>query len=161
MQDVEIVESVRKKRFLINAFLHSASRPSGGGSELALKHAVTGYFLQAVTFELLIKILFALDQKKEAPFTHNLLKLYRDLKSSTREFIENKYDEARERRRQQCAQIQDVDFHPLDTVLRNNEKTVKNFKYDAMGVDSNSSIDSIFYNEIFMYIDLRLGELHV
>lgn len=161
MQDAELSESVKKKRFLINAFLHTASLPSGSCPDMILKHAVTRHFLQAVTLELLIKMLFELDQQNGAPFTHNLPKLYGKLKKSTRAFIEEKYDDAQKRRRRQFSQIPNIKFHSLDTVLTNNEKTVKNFKYDALAADSNSSVDYVFYNEIFSYIDQRLRELRL
>ncbi|MDN3562719.1 hypothetical protein [Vreelandella neptunia] len=161
MQGAEVAEAVRKKRFLINALLFSASLPSGGGSDPALKHAVTGHFLQAVVLELLVKIFYELDTNKGAPFTHNLPRIYRDLKSATQQHIEAKYDEARERKRKLFVQIPDVTFHPFSDVLRNNEKTVKNFKYDGMGVDSNSAFDSTFFQEIFSYIDQRVDQLSV
>jgi HEPN domain-containing protein len=161
MQDAEIAELVRKKRFLINAFLFSGSLSPGAGPDSALKHAITGHFLQAVVLELLVKILFELDTKKQAPFTHNLPKVYKELDSTTRKKIEDSYGLARERKRQLFANIPDVTFGPLSDVLRNNETIVKNFKYDAMGVESNSAFDAEFYNEISSYIDQRVSELRV
>ena len=161
MQDAEVAEFVRKKQYLVNAFLFSGSLPPGAGPDPARKHAVTGHFLQAVVLELLVKMLFELDMKKQAPFTHNLPKVYKELKASTQKHVEDSYDLARERKRQQFSNIPDVTFGSLADVLRNNEKTVKNFKYDAMGDDSNSAVDAEFYNEILSYIDQRVSQLRV
>ena len=37
----------------------------------------------------------------------------------------------------------------------------KDFKYDAMGVKTNSSVDEVFYSEVFKYISQRISELDV
>ena len=161
MQGAEIANAVRKKCFLIKAFLFSASLPSGEAPDSVLKHGVTSHFLQAMVLELLVKIFFELDTNREAPFTHNLPKLYKKLRSATQQHIEAKYNEAHERKCQRFVQVPDVTFHPFSDVLQNNEKTVKNFKYDAMGVDSNSAFDSTFFQEVFAYIDQRVDQLNV
>ncbi len=161
MEDAQIVEEVRKKRFLIDAFLYSASLPSGGEPEGTLKHAVTGHFLQAVVLELIIKTFYELDLKKRAPFTHDVEKLYQELPRESRAFLESAFDEARERRRKQFSGVEDVEFHPLQDVLRNNEMTVKNFKYDAMAVPSNSSADGDFYRAVLQHIKNKAEESNV
>jgi len=160
MKDVEIQEQVKKKLFLLNSFLHTASLPSGGESDSALKHSVTVHFLQSVVMELIIKVFFELDCKKAAPFTHNLPKIYKNLSADTKSMLEEKFNEARKRREQQFAMISsDVVFHSLSDVLINNEKTVKNFKYDAMAVQFNSSADNAFYKEVIDYIKMKESRL--
>lgn len=163
MQPAEIKAQVQRKRFLIDSFLFTTNLNYPASPDAALRHNVTTHFLQAVILELIIKILFELDNNKAAPFTHNLVKIYRDIRDDTKVVLTKSYNEARERRRIQFtnAKIEDVQFHPLDDVLSNNEKTVKNFKYDAMGVKSNSSVDGVFYSEVFKYIDERSSELDV
>lgn len=161
MQDAEIVEEVGRKRFLIDAFLYSASLPAGRGPDASLKHAVTGHFLQAVVLELIIKAFYELDLRRRAPFTHNVVRLYRQLRQESREFLESAFEEARERRGQQFSGIEDVEFHPLEHVLQNNETTVKNFKYDAKGVPSNSAADGTFYRIVRQRIEDKVDELNV
>ena len=160
MTQDEIKEVVKKKHFLVGSFLYTASLPCGDAPEQVLKHYVTGHFLQAVVLELIIKLLYELDLNKNAPFTHNIMNLFNELKQETKDLLELRFDEARNRRRKQFQGIKDVKFHPLQDVLINNEMTIKNFKYDAMGVHSNSSADGIFYNEVFKYIDKKVKELN-
>ncbi len=157
----EIKQQVQKKRFLIDAFLYSASLPSGAGRDQVLRHSVTRYYLQAVVLELVIKMFYELDLRKPAPFTHNLVNLFNELNKETKDFGVAKFDEARNRRRKQFEQIKDVEFHPLQDVLANNEMIVKNFKYDVIGVPSNSSVDGTFYDEVFKYIDRKISDLNV
>jgi hypothetical protein len=163
MQITEIKKLVDSKKFLVSSFIFTASLRSEGDKDAALKHGVTGHFLQAVILELIIKILFELDTHNAAPFTHNLGKLYPKLGTETKKMLTESYDKARGRRRKQFpdANIKDVHFHPFGDVLDNNEKTVKNFKYDAIGVKSNSSVDGVFYSEVLKYIDNRLDKIDV
>lgn len=161
MQSEEIKMHVHRKRFLIDAFLHTASLPSGTGSKAVLRHSVTVHFLQAIVLELIVKMLYELDLRKSAPFTHNLTKLFNELSKETKDYLVAKFDEARDRRRQQFSTINDVEFHSFQIVLANNEKTVINFKYDAKGVPSNSSADDAFYMKVFEYIDSKVGGLNV
>ena len=161
MGDAEIMERVRKKKFLMDAFLHTCSHAGGQGPDSALKNDVTSHFLQAVIFELMVKTLYELDVKAEAPFTHDLTKLFGGLNSDTQNELINRFNEARERQKKQFDKmgIVDVAFHALEDILSNNEKTIKNFKYDAIGVRSNTSADGTFYHDMFTYMDNRVGEM--
>jgi hypothetical protein len=156
MRNAPIAELVQKKTFLISAFLHSASLPSGGGPDSTLKHAVTGHFLQAVMLELIIKAFYELDLRKAAPFNHDIATLFQQLTQGTKNFLNLRFDEARERQKRQFVGIDDIKFHSLQEVLSNNEKTVKNFKYDAMGAGSNSSADGEFYREVLQSIQAKV-----
>ena len=162
MDNAEITERARKKRFLIDAFLHTSSHAGGKRPNEALKNAVTAYFLKAVILELIVKILYELDTKTEAPFTHNLAKLFGNLNLDTQKEVTDRFNEARERQKMhtQYLGIDNLAFHPLENVLEDNETTIKNFKYDATGVKSNSSADSIFYRDIFVYLDKRVAEMN-
>jgi hypothetical protein len=151
-----VIESTRKKRFMIEAFLYSASLPCDNDNRARLKHAITGRYLQAVVLELIIKTLYELDHHREASFTHNLLSIYNDLESSTRLFFEDRFNESLDRSRRSPLG-KEVDFHKLEDVLRLNSDVVRNFKYDAKGINCNSSADGMFYNEMLAYIDKRGG----
>lgn len=153
----EIRKQTHTKLFIIDSFRYTISLLPNNNPDLILKHNVTVYFLNSIILELLIKILYEIDCKEEAPFTHNLSKIYEKLNIDTRDIFEKKYNKARKRKNQLFAKIPDnIKFHSLATVLANNEKIIKNFKYDAMAVSSNYSIDDIFYNEIIDYIKIKI-----
>jgi hypothetical protein len=151
----EFKERIRKRRFLMDAFLYTSSLRGGSDEKSVLKQAVTGYYLQAVVLELVIKMLYELDRKKAAPFSHRLGDIFHAINQESQEFLEARFDEARDRRRKQFAKFEDVVFHPLGQVLSNNERIVRDFKYEAVGVPVNSAADGRFYREICDYIDGR------
>lgn len=158
MNNEQLKERVRKKRFLVDALLNACAAPSEADGDAALKHAVVSHYLQAVCLELIVKTLFELDCRKEAPYTHNLTELYGQLSKDTRAAFEKSYDDARVRRRQQFNEIgDDVVFHPLADVLANNAQTVRDFKYDAMGVKSNYPADGRFYDDVFELIEREVA----
>lgn len=122
MQDAEVERQVKKKRFLIDAFLCTSSIKASDGPDKVLKHAVTSHFLQAVILELIIKLLYELNQKDTAPFTHNILRVFNELNQDTKDHLVSKFDKARARQQEQFGGIDDVQFYPLEDVLANNKK---------------------------------------
>lgn len=156
MNSEEIEQVVFTKVFLTKCFLHTASLPSRSTRNSEMLHSVTGHYLQAIVLELFIKIFYELDVGKIAPFTHNLPNIFLTLEKETKEFLEEKYENARNRRINEFEGIDsDITFHPLNEVLAQNEILVKNFKYDAKGTPTNYSLDQIFYTEIFRCIDQK------
>ena len=151
---------VNKKLFLLDSFLLTAGLRPNDNPQAVLKHAVTGYFLQSLALELILKMLFELDCRKTAPFTHDLPALFSELDRSTKTFLEDRFNEARERQVHQFASAsEDFQFQSLDDVLAANESTVKNFKYDAVATRSNSSADALFYREVVEFIEDKLNNL--
>ncbi|MEP3389390.1 MAG: hypothetical protein ABJO02_14445 [Reichenbachiella sp.] len=130
---------------------------------MVLKHAVTNHFLLSVILELIIKTFYELDNQETAPFTHNLTKVFEKLSNESKTELTTSYDRARNRKCElfKISNIANVEFHSLDKVLANNETTVKNFKYDAMETNSNSSIDNIFLKETFELLDKKIAEISV
>lgn len=160
MKGEEIKKIVSKKMFLIECFLSTAKLKSNGSPDSVLKLGVTNYFLGSVILELLIKILYELEHKKQAPFTHNILKIFEQLDTKTKSFVRAKYDAARKRQEKIFERINDeVLFPPFHKLLESNERFIKNFKYDAMGSKINSAIDGKFYTELFNYINEEVGKL--
>jgi len=159
LNDEEIIQIASKKMFLINCFLFTSALNPGEGPEPTLKHGVTGYYLQSIILELFVKIFYELDFKEQSPFTHNILNIFKQLKKDTRSLFRSKYDEARERKVKAFEKVDtSVTFPPLEDVLAANEAFVKNYKYDAMGSKSNSSVDGIFYQELVNSINKRIGK---
>ncbi len=132
MKNEEIRKQVNKKIFLIRSFLYTSSLPPGEGPDSALKHSTSSHFLQSVVLELIIKMIYELSLKKAAPYSHNVLKMYNDLDKQARKFLEERFNQARDRKKKMFSEIdKSVIFHSLTDVLDSNEKTIKNFKYDA------------------------------
>lgn len=105
MNNTEPREQSNKKLFLINSFLHTCSLKSNNNPNDILKYAVSNYFLQAVVLELIIKILYELDQKDTAPFTHNILKIFNKLNQNTKDHLISMHEKARMRHKQQFIKI--------------------------------------------------------
>ena len=153
-QNIDIKELIKHKKFMLVCFI--STRLSGD----PLQSGVTWYYLQSVILELIIKIYYELDVQKEAPFTHDLLKVFGYLNEDTKRFIEQKFNEARERKEEIFKRItDDVIHHELHEVLALNQNLIKNLKYDAMGVKANSSADGIFYKEIVENIERKNNNL--
>ena len=101
-----------------------------------------------------------MELKDIAPYYNNILKFFNNLNQDTQDELIALYDRARIRKQELLKKfkISDVQFHSFEKVLTNNESTIKNFKYDAMGNDSNSSLDGIFMAEVFKIFDLKIKE---
>jgi len=161
LKDEELKQLVSKKMFLIDCFLVTGTLKTENNPDLILKHGVTNYFLGSVILELLIKILYELDYKKQAPFTHNILKIFEELKQQTKSIVQEKYDQARKRKEEVFKKIdKSVTFPPLHEVLTSNEQFIKDFKYNAMASKTNSAIDGVFYNEIIGLINSEVKKLN-
>lgn len=129
--------------------------------DAALRHGVTNYFLQAIVLELLIKCIYEVDIQEKAPYSHDLTDLYGQLNADTRAEISQYYEEARNRNKRyyDSHNITEVTFHPLEKVLANNYSIVRDFKYDAMGKDSNSSVDMVFIQQLFEFINRKVSQI--
>ena len=161
MKVEELQNLVSKKIFLIECFLATGKLQTGDNPDLALRHGATNYYLGSVILELLIKILYELEFRKQAPFTHNILNIYEQLSTDTKLFVRTKYDEARNRQETIFAKIDnDVSFPPFHQLLESNEDFIKNFKYDAMGSKTNSAVDGEFYAELFNFINAEREKLN-
>lgn len=153
MNNEEILKSISSKKFMLFSFANTRMT-----SQEPLYAGVTGYFIVAIMTELIIKIFYELDNLKQAPFTHDIHKLYNWFSTETKKNIEEKYNEARKRSQEfyKNQKITDVIIHELNDVLKENPKLIKDFKYNAMWVKANYAIDWIFLKEIFDEIDKRI-----
>jgi len=157
----ELNKLVSKKFFLIECFLAIGKLQTEDNPDQILKHGVTNYYLNSVILELLVKILYELEFRKQAPFTHNIHKIYEQLSSDIKSFVRSKYDEARKRKEKIFKEIDStVSFPPFHQLLKSNEDFIKNFKYDAMGSKTNSAVDGEFYIEMFNFINAEKDKLN-
>lgn len=157
----ELNKLVSKKFFLIECFLATGKLQTENDPDTILKHGVTNYYLSSVILELLIKILYELEFRKQAPFKHNILKIYEQLSTDIKSFVRAKYDEARKRKEKIFKEIDStVSFPPFHQLLESNEDFIKNFKYDAMGSKTNSAVDGVFYVEMFNFINAEKEKLN-
>ena len=161
MKIEDLQNLISKKVFLIESFLVTGNLKTDDNPDLVLRHGVTNYFLSSVILELFIKILYEIEFKEQAPFTHNILKIYEQLSTDTKILVRTKYDEARERREAIFKKVDNtVSFPPIHKLLESNEDFVKNFKYDAMASKTNSAIDGKFYDELFGFINAERDNLN-
>lgn len=160
-------KEITSKLFMAESFIMSASLhpPASIDPNLRPKYAVSGHFLQSLTLELIIKMLYVLHVQQAAPFTHNIKNLFNKLDTKTKKFLNSTYDDAREKKRKIFAAInkdkpvaQQVTFPPLLKILEQNDYLVKDFKYNASakGAKSNSAMDGEFYQKVFDYIKVEL-----
>ncbi len=161
MDKDEILNLVKPKNHLMHSFWHTLSRDPGKDPKDFLLFTTTGYFLRHLILELMIKILFELDNRKQAPTNHRIFDQFKKLKEKTqRELIEN-YDKARNREDTLIKKRGEnkVLFPPFQTVLQVNPKVVVAFKYDAKGRKENFALDYHFMMDIHEMIQQRLKQL--
>ena len=98
--------------------------------------------LEAFAFELIIKIFYELDLREEAPKTHNIEDLFKELNKENRNFIKNTFhDDINKKLRTFHDNINkklrklhknlDVYMPDFEEVLKNNSEIVMNFKYTS------------------------------
>lgn len=88
----------------------------------------TCYFLNAVIFELLIKIFYELETNKVCEKTHNLKKIYDKLSDTNKKFIRDEYQKVKNKLKKDMSQA-DITYCNLNEALKQNHKIVTDFKY--------------------------------
>lgn len=119
--------------------------------DAALGKKFVTHFLYAMVFELSIKIIYEIEQRKEAPYHHNILCLYKELSPAAQQKISDLYDiqvsnmkklisecNGRRNRGGQIVNLK-MDLQTLEDALEVNEQTVTNFKYDGK-INGKSSV---------------------
>lgn len=156
MEKDNLLKLINSKKFMLLSFVNTKME-----SQEPLHASVTWYFLQAIVLELIIKIFYELEHKKQAPFTHEIYNLYEWFSTKTKEFIEKKYNDARIKKQIffRNNNINDVIIHELKDVLKVNPQLIKDFKYNAIWAKANYAIDWLFLKEIFDEIDERIVKI--
>lgn len=152
----------RSKKLPIEANSREEAQAKLEDTKLRIKFV--NHFLYAMVFELSIKIIWEIEQGKEPPYHHNILRLYRQLSHASQQKISDMYDDQVSNmekvilecngRRNEQGQITNLnmDLQSLEDALKANELTVKNFKYDGQLNGKSSVLCSIlwdFNKEIF------------
>ena len=131
--------------------------------DIILRRKVVAHFAYAMVFELSIKIILEIEQGKNAPFHHNILRLYRELSQTSQQKISDMYDTQAANmkklisecngRRNRGGQIVNLnlDMQSLEDALKANEQTVKNFKYDGQFSGKSSVLCSIMWTGDLIY----------
>lgn len=101
------------------------------------------FYLESFAFELIIKIFYELDSRKEAPKTHNIEELFCKLNGENREFIKNTFDDDINKKFRKLSKNLDVSEPNFEEVLKNNSEMVMNFKYTP--ILPNASIVSVSF----------------
>ena len=88
-------------------------------------------YLESFAFELIIKIFYELDLRKEARKTHNIEELFYELTEESMDFIKNKFDDIKIKIFGNLHKNLDVYEPNFEEVLKNNSEIVMNFKYTS------------------------------
>ena len=110
--------------------------------------------MYAVVFEIAIKIIWAIDKRKEIRKTHDILTLYKEISEETRSKITNLYDaqvsvlsiEGKKRNGSNVRISDLIDFQTLEEALESNHNTITNFKYDRKLQGKSSAISGLIWN---------------
>lgn len=160
MPKYEILTLIKQKRSIMDSFLYTINISSNfrESHKESLHSALTATYLKAVILELILKILCELDTKKQAPFTHDLQRVFNLLNMNTKNFLTESYSRAVCRRQSQFKTVDPtLEFPPLKEILRSNADIVKNFKYGTLTSGfKNASSDNVFYKELFDFIDKKI-----
>ena len=129
--------------------------------EMRLARAHVNHFLNAVAFELGIKILWEISKRKSCKYTHDILFLYSELPDTVQGELEAIYD----RHRSDISHIEGtradgepaslaeiVDFQSIDEALGANEDVIKNFKYEPEFDDNCTIMGSLIWNGEVLYV---------
>ena len=118
------------------------------------------HMLNAIVFELAIKVIWEVDNNRECDYTHNIFKLYDQLNSKSRQDISEIYDfklkplvelEGTKKDGQRIRMSDLVCFQTLQEALSANEETMKNFKYDSDFSGKSSAMGSVVWSEKLLY----------
>lgn len=116
----------------------------------------TCYFLNAVVFELIVKIFWEIDNGRECRYTHLLDKLYPELSDGSREFLENQYITLKNEVESTLKNAKgksdlNITYADLESALVTNKKVVMDYKYEMKPNSSNSVFDNIVTSQDFYY----------
>ena len=94
------------------------------------------HFLYSIVFEISIKIIWEIEQGKEAPHKHNILCLYEDLSDESQQKISDMYDSQVSNMKKLISEVPEFanynwNLQSLEEALKVNEKVIINFKYDG------------------------------
>ncbi|MDO3386332.1 hypothetical protein QWI17_10825 [Gilvimarinus sp. SDUM040013] len=116
----------------------------------------TCYFLNAVVFELIVKIFWEIDNGRECRHTHLLDKLYPELSDWSRAFLENQYITLKNEVESTLKDAKgksdlNITYADLESALVTNKEVVMDYKYEMKPNSSNSVFDSIVTSQDFYY----------
>ena len=121
---------------------------------LSRKHI--SHMLNAIVFEIAVKVIWELDNNRECRHIHDIGALYQQLSEKSRREMEEIYDEKsailaglegtdKKGNRIQLSDL--VEFQSLEEALIANEDTMKNFKYDGVFNGKSSAMGSIMWDK--------------
>ena len=113
------------------------------------------HFLYAISFEISIKIIWEIEHGRGAPYSHNILRLYKELSLASQQKISDMYDSQVSNMKKLISQISQIselsnynwDLQSLEDALEVNESVVKNFKYDGEIRGKSSVFCSIMWTD--------------
>ena len=156
--------------YILTSAFHQTIR--GNPRTLFIPMLKSNHYETCLTFELLIKVLYEIDNRKEyQPYTHNILKIYSLLDRSHREEIKRIYNSEkrkleRQLKEQNSTQIiidtniltkkqtniqivknggQNARLQTLKEALESNRNTMTSAKYSDSQIDKTSVISSIHF----------------
>ena len=156
-------ERMKAAEAFLEIAMHLASRPpykvtlDASTTDIEKTHdkhiwwrAVTCHMLYSIVFEIMIKVVWALDNQKECRFTHDIATLYNELNEKSRQQVRNTYCEETAALREIGKIIRrkfdkTVEFHSLDEALEANEDTMKGFKYSNKFEGKSSTLGSVIW----------------
>lgn len=120
--------------------LAEAGTPEAAKDRQRLGVALTRVVLYVIVVELVVKHLWEEEKAADAEYTHNVRKLFEDLKLETQRQIRTIYDECcrgydaavQAGQQQHGPEAVAVDMANLEEALEWNEKAIKGFKYDLI-----------------------------
>ena len=137
------------KIFNLNSFLVALGKLKGGPEE-QIQLIVPRIFLEALAFELIVKIFYELDTDNEAPKHHHVDEIFNKLDLNSQKKIREKFDEkVLGQYKMMAGQICEVIDEPkFEKLLKNNLDIVVSFKYTPLLPDGSIS------NLLFVFFKL-------
>ena len=121
-----------------------------------IQYAFSKIYLGSFAFELIIKIFYELDLRKEARKTHDIEELFYELTKESMDFIKNKFDNINIKIFGNLPKNLDVYEPNFEEVLKNNSEIVMNFKYTSK-LPNGSIVSLPFLLALYKKIEDRIN----
>ena len=153
-EKLESAESFFKTCEAISKNPRSETEKENFDENYRLPCAKTCYFLNAIIFELLIKIFYEKNRNESSEKIHNLKKIYGKLCTETQDFIKCAYNELKKNVEREIAvaarqqQNINITYCDLNEALSHNGDIVTNFKYQQTFNKKNSVFSVVIKPEL-------------
>lgn len=160
MDNQEQIQShIEHELFCLKSNLHALNLINGGmNRQERLNYVPSKIFIEAISFELIIKLFYLLDKSEFHGKNHDINNLFNKLNPESKKIIEEKFDETVVKAAKDFAnKIGEEMYIPVfQEALSHNKKIVMDFKYDSK-LENGSIVNTAFIEGMFSEVESRIN----